>query len=398
MVFLGGSCVVAAPLSFYIKKCNLYLEENFEMKYGGALPSQLIAELVNNDFLANADPKNICTDTYDPVITGEIYRLNEAFLPTFRESIEDVVSRYGRKICHGAVLEKGFCYLFRLVESVKSKIPDGVYGYANPKSNIGRVDILTRLLANGVSRYDYIPAGYTGSLWSMVIPRSFSAITHDGLSFNQVRFFNQDTRLDEMRLGLSFNKDGGFLCDRFGKMIQYEDVEHSDRDGSILLTLGLDFSKIGFEAIDNGEPIDLSLKCHYDPREFFREIEIHNGSIKFRPHSFYILSTEESVRVKPEYTCEMRPMDERSGEIRVHYAGYIAPGWGVGPDGKGAGRPLTLEVRSFENAFMVRRGQPFAKIRFERMIEPPVVHYDQQPNTKFKVQQGPGLAKYFKEW
>lgn len=368
------------------------------MKYGGALPSQLINDLVNGKFLENADTKNVCTDTYDPVITGEVYRLNEAFLPAYGESIESVVSHYGRKICQGSVLEKGFCYLFRLAESVREKIPDGVYGYANPKSNIGRVDILTRILANGVSRYDYIPAGYTGPLWSMVIPRSFSVLTQEDLSFNQIRFFNQNTRLDELRLGLYFNKDGGFLCDRFGNTIEYENVEHSDRDGSVLLTLGLDFPTVGFEAIDNGEPIDLSKTGYYNPREFFREVSIQNGCIKFGPHSFYILSTEESVRVPPNYTCEMRPMDERSGEIRVHYAGYIAPGWGIGPDGEGNGRPLTLEVRSFESAFMVRRGQPFAKIRYERMIEVPHVHYDQQLKTKFKVQQGPGLAKYFKEW
>lgn len=368
------------------------------MKYNGALPSQLIEELVQSGFLENANKGNVCTDTYDPVITGEVYRLNEAFLPAYREQIEDIVSHHGIKICQGSVLEKGSCYLFRLAERVKEKIPDGVYGYANPKSNKGRVDILTRLLANGVSRYDYIPAGYTGSLWSMVVPRSFSVITCEGLSFNQIRFFNQNTRLDELRLGLYFNQNGGFLTNRFGKMICYENIENSDRDGSVLLTLGLDFPIVGFEAIDNGEPIDLSKKDHYNPHDFFREISVHNGCVKFGPNSFYILSTEENVRVPPNFTCEMRPMDERSGEIRVHYAGYIAPGWGVGPDGRGNGRPLTLEVRSFESAFRVSRGQPFAKIRYERMIEAPHVHYDQQPGTKFKVQQGPGLAKYFKKW
>jgi hypothetical protein len=47
---------------------------------------------------------------------------------------------------------------------------------------------------------------------------------------------------------------------------------------------------------------------------------------------------------------------------------------------------------------MARRGQPFAKIYFDRMIERPLIHYDQQPGTKFKVQDGPGLAKYFKSW
>jgi len=368
------------------------------MKYGGALPSQLITELVDGEFFENANNKNVCTDTYDPVITDEVYRLNEAFLPIHNERIEDIVSHYGRKICQGSVLEKGFCYVFRLAETVRKEIPDSVYGYANPKSNIGRVDILTRLLTDGVSRYDYIPSGHKGPLWCMVIPRSFSIITKEGLSLNQIRFFNQNTRLDELRLGMYFNRDGGFLYDRLGNMIKYNDIEHSDQDGSVLLTLGLDFQTVGFEAIDNGEPIDLSKVNYYNPKEFFRKVLIQNGCIKFGPHSFYILSTEESVRVPPNFTCEMRPMDERSGEIRVHYAGYIAPGWGVNSDGQGKGRPLTLEVRSFESAFMVRKGQPFAKIRYERMIEVPRIHYDEQPGTKFKIQNGPGLAKYFREW
>lgn len=368
------------------------------MKYGGVLPSQLISELVENGFIGEAKPQGVCTDTYDVSVNEEIYRMNEAFLPLEQERVEDLVSQYGTRIPPGSILEKGVCYVCRLKEKISQRIPDGVYCYSNPKSNIGRVDILTRLLADGVSRYDYIPAGYTGSLWTMVIPRSFSVIIPEGLSLNQIRFFNQDTRLDELRLGAIFNTKGGMLFDRQGRQILYEEVEHSDGDGSILLTLGLDFTHVGFEAIDNGEPIDLSKVDHYDPRDFFREVFVSKGSLKFKPHSFYILSTERSVRVPESLTCEMRPMDHRNGEIRVHYAGYIAPGWGMGSDNNGKGRPLTLEVRSFESGFMVRRGQPFAKIRFERMIETPRVHYDAQSGTKFKIQNGPGLAKYFKAW
>jgi hypothetical protein len=79
------------------------------MKYSGALPSQLITQLVTGNFLSNANVKNVCTDTYDPVVTGEVYRLNEAFLPAFREDVKDVVIQHGRKICQGTVLEKGSC-------------------------------------------------------------------------------------------------------------------------------------------------------------------------------------------------------------------------------------------------------------------------------------------------
>jgi len=369
------------------------------MKYGGALPDRLITELVENGFIENANVKNVCTDTYDPVTTGEVYRLPRGFLPNRNERIGDFVHNYGIRVKPDSILEAGVCYIFRLAEKFVQKIPDGVHAHANPKSNIGRVDILSRLLADGVPKFNFVPRGYTGLLWNMVEARSFAVIANEGMSFSQIRFFNQETRLDELRLGTIFNSQGGMLFDRHGGQILYEDMESPSEDGSIPLSLGLDFSVVGFEAIKNGEPINLSLANHYDPRCFFREIFLSNdSSINFNPNSFSILSTEESVRVLPTLACEMIPMDEGNGEIRVHYAGYIAPGWGVGPDGTGKGRPLTLEVRCFESGFMARRGQPFAKIYFDRMIERPLIHYDQQPGTKFKVQDGPGLAKYFKSW
>jgi dCTP deaminase len=110
--------------------------------------------------------------------------------------------------------------------------------------------------------------------------------------------------------------------------------------------------------------------------------------------AFYILSTNEAVRVPPELACEMVPMDERSGEFRSHYAGFIDPGWGWGEKGEGKGRPLTLEVRPFED-LIVRHGQPIAKIKFERVNEVPVAAYDSMGSNYIK-QSGPKLAKHFK--
>lgn len=384
-----------APLSFCLKIGRVVIEENIEMKYG-VLPSQMISELLTAGFISNGNKANVCTDTYDVVVGDELYRMPNAFLPLPGERVIDQVNKYGIKVRPGSPLERGVCYLWRVQESITKVLPDNIFAYLNPKSNIGRVDMLARLLVDGVSRYDFIPAGYTGPLWAMIEPNSFSVIAHEGASFNQIRFMNRETRLDEVGLGINFDSNK-MLFDRSGKQILYGGVSHSDHDGSILLTLGLDFETIGYEAKKSREPIDLSLKDHYDPREFFSEIYHSDGQVSFRENSFNILSTEESVRVPDTLACEMRPMDERSGEFRTHYAGYIAPGWGMGKDSDGFGKPLTLEVRFFSD-FRVRRGQPFAKIRFERMLEAPEVHYDAQTNIKFGVQTGPGLAKYFKKW
>jgi dCTP deaminase len=115
-------------------------------------------------------------------------------------------------------------------------------------------------------------------------------------------------------------------------------------------------------------------------------------------NTFYILSTKEYVRVPPKFACEMAPMDERSGELRSHYAGFIDPGWGIGRDGSSKGRPLTLEVRSFDNGLIIQDGQPISKIRYERVIERPEVLYDDDTLSNYTRQYGPGLSKHFKKW
>jgi len=86
-------------------------------------------------------------------------------------------------------------------------------------------------------------------------------------------------------------------------------------------------------------------------------------------------------------------MDERSGELRTHYAGYIDPGWGWGKNGEGMGRPLTLEVRPFEDV-VIRDRQPIAKIRLERMMDVPDISYDQRGT--YVIQDGPKLSKHFR--
>jgi dCTP deaminase len=90
----------------------------------------------------------------------------------------------------------------------------------------------------------------------------------------------------------------------------------------------------------------------------------------------------------------MVDMDSRTGEFRTHYAGFFDPGWGCGVDGEGKGRPITLEVRTFEDV-VISHGQPIGKVRFEKMLEVPTVHYDQK-QSNYLSQSGPKLAKQFK--
>jgi dCTP deaminase len=366
------------------------------MKYG-ALPMQRIHELLDGGFITGAKKENVRTGSLDLTLTDQLYRVNGAFLPSPGETVEQALSRVGKMpLPQGSVLERGSCYVCKLAENVNA-LPEEVYAYTNPKSSSGRLDIHVRLLTDRVSRYDSIPRHYSGSLWAIITPKKFSVIIPAGTTLLQARFFNQDTRLDLLRLETNWEMNGGLLCHANGEMILYKEIVHTDRDGSVILTLGLDYDIPGFEAAETGEPIDLSKEKHYDPEFFFRPVTVKNNSLALSANAFYILSTKEYVRVPVKFACEMAPMDERSGEIRSHFAGYVDSGWGIGEKGDAKGRSLTLEVRSFDNGLIILDGQPIAKIKYERVIEPPDQHYDEM-NPNYGDQVGPRLSKHFKPW
>ncbi len=364
----------------------------------GALPDMRIRELIENGFITGAQEENVRPASLDLSITGEVFRVRGAFLPGFNETVEEAIKRVGGVALKGEkiLLERNCSYALSLNERVTG-LPEGVYAYCNPKSSSGRVDMHVRLMVDKSSRYDSVEKGYRGPLWLLVVPKTFPVIVSPNLTLNQLRFFNHDTRLDEFDLEMKFISSGGLLFEPDGKKMGFKDRRHSDRDGSVLLTLGLHFKHPGFKGLTNGEPLDLKLIRHYDPRYFFEEVQVFEQSLVLQEEMFYILSTREFVRVPASLTCEMVPMDERSGDLRSHYAGFIDPGWGVGADGKEHGRPLTLEVRSFDNRIVIQDGQPIAKIRHELMQAMPTGHYDQSAPT-YGLQAGPKLGKQFADW
>jgi dCTP deaminase len=251
-----------------------------------------------------------------------------------------------------------------------------------------------RLLADYVSRYDSVPPGSKGELWISVMPKSFPIKLFEGISLNQLRFFNRDTRLNDLELEIAMKTHKLLWRKKNDTPYLFSDLTVRDDDNSMILTLDLEGKNLGYEGVPSDETVDLSKINFYKKEHFFKPIKKVGDYLYLKSGSFYILSTHEAVRVPPELACEMVSMDERSGEFRSHYAGFIDPGWGWGTKGEGRGRPLTLEVRPFED-LIVRQGQPIAKIKFERMAEIPDIIYDGMTSNYLK-QSGPRLAKHFK--
>ena len=361
----------------------------------GALPSQMLLELIDTGNIVGTESARVRPSSIDLTLSDEVYRVEGIFQPRPGEPIREVLKQVKHdRYSWGQPLVCGQMYLARLNE--KLSLPADVYGYCNPKSTSGRLDLHVRLLADGVPRYDSLtPAGWGGEMWVSIVPKTFSLILHAGLSLNQIRLFNADTRLDENKIQEAVSKYQ--LLWRLDDQVplSYEELKIRDNDGSLILTLDLKHQPLGYRAkLDVETALDLKQLAHYEAQDFFEPIKLDGPLLTLRRGEFYILSTREAVRVPPELACEMVPMDEKSGEFRSHYAGFIDPGWGWGKTGEGKGRPLTLEVRPFED-IIVRHGQPIAKIKFEVMAELPALVYDSLDSNYVK-QIGPRLAKHFK--
>jgi dCTP deaminase len=365
-----------------------------EISGKGALPAQLIEQLINEGSIKGADKKHISPASLDLTVSDEVYTIKGLLLPKVGEKISDLLELMeAEKTDFTTPLAAGQMYLVKLNEALS--LPDTLYGYCNPKSSTGRLDVHIRVLADGVPRFDSItPKGFTGSLWAAIFPQSFAIKLEAGIPLTQLRLFTADTRFTEDDLKVAMSN--GLVFDRVsGAQLLYDDLVTNDQDGSVVLTALVEEGICGYECISEPDQvIDVQNIAGYAGSDFFKPLTIERGALRLKRDKFYILSGAEAVRIPPELASEMVPMDERSGDFRSHYAGFLDPGWGFGIGGEGKGRPFTLEVRPFED-LVIRAGQPIAKIKFEKMTVAPTFHYDTKVSN-YLVQTGPKLGKQFK--
>ena len=313
------------------------------------------------------------------------------------KQLDDQFDHFKIDLSQGAVLEKGRVYVIRLLESIYLK--SEVAAFANPKSSTGRLDILTRLIADDSTNFDQVSEGYKGELFIEVAPRSFSVVVKTGARLNQLRF--RRTRgeeakfipapewkklLDEGQIVNSSDHEKNARSIKTGMLPFTVDLKGAGRDGDI----------IGYRAKKHAKRIDLERR-DYDPLDFWEPLYVHkSSSLILDPDEFYILMTKEALAVPPEYAAEMMPYDTRAGEFRVHYAGFFDPGfgWDATTNRAGSSRGV-LEVRSHEVPFLLEHGQTVGWLRYERMAARPELLYGQDIHSNYQG-QSLKLAKQFK--
>lgn len=362
------------------------------------LSSQGIRDLIQKKALSSPlgiQPGQLQPASLDLTLSAEAYRVRGSFLPTAQESLSDLVQQFALEkidlnVPH--ILERNATYLVRLNESLN--LPGNVCAFTNNKSSTGRVDLQTRVLTDRNPRFDKVPCGYQGALYLELSSKSFLLKLQAGLSLNQIRFFDTARNGQKLEIAELFDKYH-LLYDRNGNPLPREQVLLED---GLLLTVDLDSEIIGYRSKNVNQILDLSQLGLAERRDFFQPIhKPDRGFLFLEKGHFYILSSKEYVRVPTEFSVEMVPYDIASGEFRSHYAGFFDPGFGYGKNGEVKGTPGVLEVRVYEDDFILRPAQPVCKIVYDHLEQATETVYGQgNLCSNYSCQRGPQLSKHFK--
>ncbi|MEO1028180.1 MAG: 2'-deoxycytidine 5'-triphosphate deaminase [Pseudomonadota bacterium] len=331
----------------------------------GVLSDVELRELFKADAIRSSAPLDddqIQPASIDLRLAEDAYRLSASFLPGRERSVVDVLQEPGIQMHRveltnaGTVLETGCVYLVPLMERIR--LPLNVGARANPKSSTGRIDVFTRLVTNRTATFDEAPSLYSGPLYLEISPRTFPILVRPGDRLAQLRLYRGKHKVT------------------------------SEKTVSIDLRSGEE-KPVGWRAKRHAGVVDLRKIGSHSVADFWEPVYPHRGRIVLNPEEFYILASQESVKVPIGQAAEMAPIAPELGEFRAHYAGFFDPGFG----GNKGGSRAVLEVRSRDVPFILEHGQPVAKLIYEPMATKPSLGYG-KTGSHYQG-QGLRLSKHF---
>lgn len=275
-------------------------------------------------------------------------------------------------------------YVFRLQEGLTARLGRiGIYGQATAKSTIGRLDVLARLIVDRMDKYECFDAkrlseGNSGKMYLEITPITFNIVVKAGQSLSQIRLFYGPPEVSIIK-GLE-------VC----KTVLGSEVETQDH----VLSLNLNAVPIAgrkvvaYRARHSDEPIQLSSKDGSIPRSKYWDLvpEDSKKKLHIETDKFYIMRSLERLWVPNGVAIYCQASDETIGEMRIHYAGFVHPGFGQAAPG---GAPLIFEVRGHQVKANLKHGEKMANLIFYRMSQP---DHDETLYDKQELQ----LSKYFK--
>lgn len=284
-------------------------------------------------------------------------------------------------------------YLIKLNENISPLKNTPIYGQATAKSSIGRMDVLARLIVDGMTTYEgFEPAKIgNGAMYLEVTPMTFNVRVKQGISLSQLRLFKGSPSDCEIK-----------SAELFKTVI----INEPSDDGS--LSLNACAVKINNEQVSafcskkmeaNNEYISLWGVNHVDPEKHWDLVKSDkNDRIRIESSKFFIMRSHEKIAVPKGIAVYCKAIDETIGEMRIHYAGFAHPYFGYNQQEEPVGTPLVFEVRGHDVNVSLGDREKMARLVFYRMSEDASLKEkpidDQDPYQHQDLQ----LSKFFKAW
>jgi dCTP deaminase len=369
----------------------------------GVLSGQQLIELVKEDKIGDGSKESVGESAIDLTLTPDAYRmLSGSVKPYGPGYLHDVIDKkLAEKLApiDGVFEMKARnTYLFKLRERIPYLRDSNIYGQATGKSSVGRVDVLTRLIVDGMDCYEsFDPGGLhdsSGDLFLEITPMTFNVRVKAGESLSQLRFFYGDPRETEI-----------------ASKVLYQTVLHNSfgvgsEEGSLSVDLtpttiiagssGCAFSARKEDIEDKWINLwEVGEGSKPNPSDYWKiEPPDENNRLRITKDCFYILRSKERISLPSGIAVYCRANDETIGEMRIHYAGFVHPWFGRDREDGEPGTPLIFEVRGHDVDVSLRDGEKMALLKFYRMSQ----DCEKPKKTGSYDRQTLQLSKFFGSW
>jgi dCTP deaminase len=342
----------------------------------GVLNKKQVSELVKRKYIRNAstNPGDFDYSSFDLRIGREAYRLKacvKAFDRDFAGRLLDLklseplaAERDGTFL-----LQRRKSYLFKIMEQIPELRDTTIWGAATAKSSVGRMDVLARLIVDGMDTYEGFHPQHIagGDMYVEVTPMTFNVRVKPETALTQLRLYKGPQKESLIQ----------------GETLPATVFDGSGPDAAASLSVNLTPDCVAgcnvsafsapIQGRDKNAVIDLWKKPEKERPEPWRhwkfEVTDANGRLRIKKDRFYIIRSREKIHLPQGVAVYCRASDETIGEMRIHYAGFVHPFFGFDrSDGK-RGTPLIFEVRGHDIDVSLMDGEKMARLEFYRMSE-----------------------------
>ena len=373
----------------------------------GVLSKSQMRKLCECGFIRDTEglDESIDYSSIDLHLTNQGYRMAEGSVKPFGDRYEPLIKSQRLANCLKPAKKDGTftlkarnIYVFKLRENISSLKKAKIYGQATAKSSVGRVDVLARLIVDGMDCYetfdpDRLKEEGSGEMYLEITPITFNVRVKEGISLSQLRLFygkpgNAEVHGDELYESLLRNTEEGD-----GSLsVNLSEVEISGNKVSAFYANKVEEDQKPIDLWEHEDSEEKPSPCEY--WKFLRKDK--NERLRISKDNFYIMRSKERISLPGGIAVYCRAIDETIGEMRIHYAGFVHPFFGKNRKDEKDGTPLIFEVRGHDVDVSLRHEEKMANLTFYRMSQDCKEPQDRKP-TSYTAQELK-LSKIFKDW